>query len=148
MLCSFLFQLWKLNSIPTINLQSQSLGQERENILHHYLWGDKIIQNSLKIDAPRKYDNDLLLRQETQKILHFIEINIITIEKKKKFMSLAQRMHFLPPSRLSQLLATVVEGHPKAPFSIATTRRCWKWHYSFSWIAPLYPWSLPYNAEC
>ena len=33
----------------------------------------------------------------------------------------------------------------KAPFSIATTRgRC----FSFPWIAPLYPWYIPYNAEC
>ena len=32
-------------------------------------------------------------------------------------------------------LATIVEGDPKAPFSIATTPR----RYSFSWIAPLYP---------
>ena len=45
-------------------------------------------------------------------------------------------------------LATVVEGNLKAPFSIATTPRCWKGCYSFPWIAPFYPWSLPYNAEC
>ena len=32
----------------------------------------------------------------------------------------------------------------KAPFSIATTLRC----YSILWIASLYPWCLPYNAEC
>ena len=37
-------------------------------------------------------------------------------------------------------LATVVEGDPKAPFSIATTPRCRGGHYSFPWIAP-----LPYN---
>ena len=30
-------------------------------------------------------------------------------------------------------------GWPKG--SIATTRRCWGGHYSFPWIAPLYPWS-------
>ena len=35
-------------------------------------------------------------------------------------------------------LATVVEGHPKAPFSIATTPRCRGGSYSFPWIAPLY----------
>ena len=46
------------------------------------------------------------------------------------------------------LLATVVEGDPKAPFSIATTPRCKGGHYSFPWIAPLYPWYIPYNAEC
>ena len=34
-------------------------------------------------------------------------------------------------------LATVVEGDQKAPFSIATTP-----------IAPLYPWYVPYIAEC
>ena len=39
-------------------------------------------------------------------------------------------------------------GWPKAPFSIATTARCRGGHYSFPWIAPLYPWTVPYNAEC
>ena len=37
------------------------------------------------------------------------------------------------------LLATVVEGNPKASFSIATTSRCREGCYSFPWIAPLYP---------
>ena len=36
-------------------------------------------------------------------------------------------------------LATVVEGDPKVPFSIATSPRCRGGRYSFSWIAPLYP---------
>ena len=45
-------------------------------------------------------------------------------------------------------LATLVEGDPKAPFSIATTPMCWGVRYSVPWIAPLYPWSLPYNAGC
>ena len=35
-------------------------------------------------------------------------------------------------------LVTLVEGDPKAPFSLATTRRCWGGHYSIPWIAPLY----------
>ena len=39
----------------------------------------------------------------------------------------------------------VVEGDPKAPFSIVTTPRCWGGHYSLS--APPYPWYVPYNAE-
>ena len=43
-------------------------------------------------------------------------------------------------------LATIVEGDLKAPFSVATTSRCWEGRYSFPWIAPLYPWSIPYNA--
>ena len=44
-------------------------------------------------------------------------------------------------------LATIVKGDPKAPFSIATTPMCGRGHYSFPWVAPLYPWSVPYNAE-
>ena len=36
-------------------------------------------------------------------------------------------------------LATVVEGDQKASFSIATTPRCRGGHYSFPWIALLYP---------
>ena len=43
-------------------------------------------------------------------------------------------------------LATLVEGDPKGPFSIATTPRCRGGHFSIPWIALLYPWSLPYNA--
>ena len=39
--------------------------------------------------------------------------------------------------------ATLVEGDPKAPFSIATTPRCRGGHCSFLWIAPFYPWFLP-----
>ena len=34
-------------------------------------------------------------------------------------------------------LATVVEGDPKAPFSIVTTPRCWGGFYSFPRIDPL-----------
>ena len=45
-------------------------------------------------------------------------------------------------------LLTLVKGDPKAPFSIATTPKCSGGCYSIPWIAPLYPWSLPYNAEC
>ena len=41
-----------------------------------FIWR-KIIQKCLKIDATHLYDNDLLLRQETQKILHVLEADII-----------------------------------------------------------------------
>ena len=40
---------------------------------------------------------------------------------------------------LQYKLVTIAEGDPKAPFSIATTPRCRGGHYSFPWIAPLYP---------
>ena len=53
--------------MTTFNPWSQCLELERRNILRHYLFRDKIIQNCLKIDATQLYDNDLLLRQETQK---------------------------------------------------------------------------------
>ena len=56
------------DSITTINSWSQCLGQARKNILYDYLFGDKTIQNCLKIYATDYYDNDLLLRQETQKV--------------------------------------------------------------------------------
>ena len=45
-------------------------------------------------------------------------------------------------------LVTVVEGDQKAPFSIASTPRCREGHYSFPWIDTLYPWYVPYIAEC
>ena len=48
----------------------------------------------------------------------------------------------------SKSLATVVKGDPKALFSVATTPKYWGGCYSFPWIAPLYPWYIPYNAEC
>ena len=35
-------------------------------------------------------------------------------------------------------LATIGEGDPKAPFSIATTPRCREGRHSFPWMAPLY----------
>ena len=45
-------------------------------------------------------------------------------------------------------MATIVEGDQKVSFSIATTPRCRRGRYSFPWIAPLYPWYVPYIAEC
>ena len=45
-------------------------------------------------------------------------------------------------------LATVVEGDPKDPFSIATIPRCRGGSYSFPGIAPPYPWYVPYIAKC
>ena len=45
-------------------------------------------------------------------------------------------------------LATLVKGNPKVPLSITTTPRCRGGHCSIPRIAPLYPWSSPYSAEC
>ena len=41
----------------------------------------------------------------------------------------------------------LVESNLKAPFSIAIILRCMGGHYPIPWIAPLYPWYVPYNAE-
>ena len=45
-------------------------------------------------------------------------------------------------------LAIVFKGNLRALYSIATTLRCRGGHYSFPWIAQLYPWYVPYDAEC
>ena len=41
-------------------------------------------------------------------------------------------------------LATLVEGDPEVPFSIATTPRCGEGRYSFPWVASLHL----FNGEC
>ena len=45
-------------------------------------------------------------------------------------------------------LTTLVESDPKAPFLIATTPNCKGGRNAISGIAPLYPRSVLYNAEC
>ena len=40
-------------------------------------------------------------------------------------------------------LPALIEGDPKALFSIATTPKCREGCYSFPWIAPLHLWSVP-----
>ena len=62
--------------------------------------------------------------------------------------SYLQNISIVKYNFLYKLLATVVEGDQKAPFSIATTPRCREGRYSFPWITPLYPWYVPYIAEC
>ena len=44
-------------------------------------------------------------------------------------------------------MTILVKGDPAVLLSIVTTLRCREGHYSIPWIAPLYPWSLPNNAE-
>ena len=41
---------------------------------------------------------------------------------------------------------TVDEGDPRAPFSLTATPKCRERRHYIPWIAPLYPWSIPYNA--
>ena len=50
--------------------------------------------------------------------------------------------------KVKDKLAILVEGDPEAPFLVDTTPRCREGCSSIPWIAPFYPWSLPYNAKC
>ena len=45
-------------------------------------------------------------------------------------------------------LVALIVGDQKAPFLIATTLSFRGWYYFIPLIAPLHPWSLPFNAEC
>ena len=58
-LCPFLLQIQRYYTITTINPWSQWLWHEKKNILPHNLFGHKIIQNCLQIDAIHSYENDL-----------------------------------------------------------------------------------------
>ena len=58
-------------------------------------------------------------------------------------------LHILEKKDFAELskLATIVEGEPKAPLSIATILNVWGRRYFFPWIAPLYPWTIPCSVE-
>ena len=53
------------------------------------------------------------------------------------FLIVKGNMVGVPKSTVYKKLATLVEGDPKARFSITTTLMCRGGHYSFPWIAPL-----------
>ena len=53
---------------------------KEENILHNYLFGHKIIEKCLKIDAAHYYD-DNLLKQEIRKRFNVPEADVKTIKK-------------------------------------------------------------------
>ena len=76
----FLVSDFKIVYYNNINPLTQYRGLERKNILHHYLFGYKIIETCLELGATHSFDNDLLLRQETKKKLHVLKVNIITIK--------------------------------------------------------------------
>ena len=117
----------------------------KENLLRFYikssLWSDGLIDTPI-ILYKHIYIYIYLRERERQRVL---SMNKLTpnIFIKSSFSS-------KPKIKISKLkLVTLVEDDPKAPFWIATTLSCrGGGHYSIPWIAPLYPWSLPYNAEC
>ena len=66
-----------------------------------------------------------------------------------QFSNLTENSNLLPFCVFVKVkLATLVEGDPKAAFSIVMTPRCRGERYPILWIAPLYPWSVSYNAGC
>ena len=69
--------LWQL-----LILDHNALDKREKNILRHYLFGNKTIQNCLKIDETHWYDNNSLQRQKTKKKkrVHILEADIITIK--------------------------------------------------------------------
>ena len=69
---------------------------------------------------------------------------------KRKYWFLSKchmRLNFMMAYLISFNIKNKV-GDPKDPFSIATAPWCWGGCYTIRWIAPLYPWSLPYDDEC
>ena len=99
------------------------------------------------------YGNQNLLlwyRLDTQTVVSFSTFQLRQEIKFLYFCSpIVNLVLFINISPLHKVkLETLVEGDLNVPFSIATTPRCWGGCYSIPWIAPLYPWSLPYNSEC
>ena len=56
-----------------------------------------------------------------------------------------QNMHAHTHTHIYIKVVTFVERDPKVLFSTATTPRSRGGRYYIPWIAPLYPWSVPYN---
>ena len=88
-------------------------------------------------------------------ILFLYKFAAFTLDVIDRFVSITKYSKYAILSRLiyscfdvKVKLAILVEADPKAPFSIATTPNWREGHYSIPWIGPLYPWFIPYNAEC
>ena len=110
--------------------------------------------NSLKIMLPTNYSTDAdyaddiaLLANvpaQAETLLHSLEpaaagVGLHVNAHKTEYMRFNQRVDISALNSSKVKLATIVEGDPKAPFSIATTPRCRGGRYSIPRIAPLYP---------
>ena len=87
MLYSSLFEFD--NSIPyqLFILNHNVLAKRGENSVSYNLFWDKLIQNCLQWDTVHLCDNDLSLRQATNKSLHVLEAVILIIKKKTTLIS-------------------------------------------------------------
>ena len=72
--------------------------------------------------------------------LFSLKIDIISHPVRKEGLDKHKHKH------IYKKLGTVIKGDSKAPFSIATLPMYQGGRYFFPGIAPLYPWSMPYNA--
>ena len=75
-----------------------------------------------------------------------LHLGVVAIKKGAFWSPSTTVANFTFTNFIFNKLATLVEGDPKAPFSIATTLRCREGRNSIPWIAQLYSW--PDNAEC
>ena len=82
---------------------------------------------------------DLLNKALTLKTYPFVQVICVVLCQSHTMWT------FMGSTYLS--VPHLVAGDSKAPFSIAITPRCRGGRYSIPWIAPLYPWSVPYSAE-
>ena len=118
-MANFYLQKWNSNNIMKRN----------ENML---------FQKERKKERKEENENKTCIRSKNW--TEFIDIQVPILEEKSN----SPGSNF----RQNKSWRPLVEGNLKAPFSIATTPRCLGERYSIPWIAPLYPWSLLYNAEC
>ena len=72
-------------------------------------------------------------------LTHTVRVHALIICMPVQILTVYPARCILYESRYLNKLATIVEGDPKAPFSIATTPRCRGGRNSIPWIAPLYP---------
>ena len=134
--------LWSKLSVclPKIFDVNRSLSRSADQITDPQCQGQRI--RSQIYVCTHTYTNTQV-RKELRVQIFWVQCCIFTfpwynITKRRELFTVKTRIK----------LATLVEGDPKAPFSLATTPRCRGGCYSIPWIASLYHWSLPYSDEC
>ena len=77
------------------------------------------------------------------KLLNTFEADLFKLIRKIRFRKYHNHFQTKSNKDISIVkLTTLSEGDPKAPFSIATTPRCWRGRYTIPWIAQLSPYFI------